>query len=156
MFRDISWLLVRALFKAVGVWFADFNLYSGSVERWEDKQQEKERRGSEKRLNVLRNNFSIHSLFAGRRRMRGDLTLRSSASSGVRRERKEIYLHFIFTFIGWHNIWILLVVHLLRLTQRHRNFLFNRQIARTLFVIWFFIVCRAHFQHNDDANNHTD
>lgn len=26
----MMWLFVRALFKAVGVWFADFNLYSGS------------------------------------------------------------------------------------------------------------------------------
>lgn len=56
MFLDISWLFVRALFKAVGVWFADFNLYSGS--RAEEK---------EKVRNVLRNNLSSQSLVTNKK-----------------------------------------------------------------------------------------
>lgn len=74
------------------------------------------------------------------------------------KKRKNYFSQFLssFTFIGWHNIWIFLIIHLFWLTQRHRNFLFNRQIARTLFIIGFFIVCRTNFQQNDNGNNDTD
>lgn len=81
MLRDISWLFVRALFKAVGVWFADFNLYSGSalvcLVRGEEKRGEGgkiekgEKNQSEEVKRVLYCNFSIRSVWlAGRGRAR--------------------------------------------------------------------------------------
>lgn len=39
------------------------------------------------------------------------------------------------TFIVWHNIRILFVVQILRLTQRQGNFLLDRQISRTCHIV---------------------